>query len=218
MGTDTSPHDSHVDILSALRDFFMARDEGELRAAYADFLAQPGHASPSPLPETIDWEQTIFGFNRLFVGPKALPAPPFASVWLEPEPRLMGASTMEARHVYELLGLSAPLRNKLPDDHISLELDALQLLEGAGSVQDTEVRAGLEGIRRYFLKHHVLRWMPRFCEAVLSCPETPEAVSVAAATLQHWLEHTRAALDALSGTGPLEEAFPAPSATPEVRP
>ncbi len=218
MGKDTSPQETHIGILATLRDFFMSRDEPELREAYTNLLAQASHAPPSPLPETIDWEQTLFGFNRLFVGPKALPAPPFASAWLEPEPRLMGASTMEARHVYELLGLSAPLRNKLPDDHISLELDALQLLEGAYSIPDPETRAGLDGIRRYFLKHHVLRWMPRFCEAVLARTDTPEAVYVATAALRHWLEHRRAALDVMSDGCLLEQESPASSATPEVRP
>lgn len=195
MGRKTSPQQP----LAGLRDFFMAENEDQLRQA---FEAVAGSGVPGtqdmPLARDIDWEQTLFGFNRLFVGPMALQAPPFASVWLEPEPLLMGQSTLDARHVYQMLGLEAPHLNKMPDDHLSLELDALAAMETAleqGASND------LRELRRFFLERHVLRWMPRLCARVLETEDAPPAVAGMAGVLAAWLRGVQESLSSGSGAG-----------------
>jgi len=192
MGNNVSPSGQGKGLLPALRDFFMALDEAELAAAYGEVCrAELQRGGRLPLPEKQDWEQTLFGFNRLFVGPMALLAPPYASVWLEPEPYLMGASTLETRHVYQVLGLESPLPGKLPDDHLSLELDVLAAMQAAQERADAPL---LRALRRHFLESHVLRWMPRFCARILELEQTPPAVSSVASALRSWLERQQSAL------------------------
>ena len=108
MGRNASPPTGEQGLLIGLRDFFMAENEDQLRLAYvaATGALAPG-AIPAPEAANVDWEETLFGFNRLFVGPMALQAPPYSSVWLSPEPYLMGKSALDARHVYHMLGLES---------------------------------------------------------------------------------------------------------------
>ncbi|MBG3876567.1 hypothetical protein FVW20_05890, partial [Desulfovibrio oxamicus] len=105
---------------AALRDFFFATNGASLRRAF-EALALPG--SP-PLPPVPAWDEEEYLFNRLFVGPGPVAAPPYASVYLETERRLMGEATLFAREAYAALGLASPWQGSLPDDHIGLELDA----------------------------------------------------------------------------------------------
>jgi TorA maturation chaperone TorD len=52
----------------------------------------------TPDPADFDdsyWEGAEFVFNRLFVDPAALQAPPYASYYLEPEQQLMGKSMLK---------------------------------------------------------------------------------------------------------------------------
>lgn len=186
MGRDISPEPEIRQLLGGLRDFFMAANEAELRRAYESVagVTALGTSSVSQAA-VIDWEQTLFGFNRLFVGPMALLAPPFASVWLEPEPLLMGKSTLDARHVYQMLGLQTPQPNKLPDDHVSLELDALLAMQTA---MEQAHSIELRELWRFFLQRHVLLWMPRFCARILELESTPPAVAAMAGELSTWLE------------------------------
>lgn len=215
MGRDTSPHAAQQALLCSLRDFFMAANEAQLQQAYEAVAgAAARQASTLPQAASLDWEQTLFGFNRLFVGPMALLAPPFASVWLDPEPLLMGQSTLDARHVYQMLGLQTPLPNKLPDDHVSLELDALAAMQAFLAREQCE---DLRELRRFFLQQHVLQWMPRFCARILELETTPPAVAGMAGVLAAWLEEVQTSLDHDGGPGRTAAHSFTTSETPEVR-
>ncbi len=175
----------------ALRDFFFAADREELRAAYGRLAA----ASPERAPEVGDWAGEEFAFNRLFVGPGPLAAPPYASVYLDPEPTLMGEATLLARQVYQAAGLVSPWKNSVPDDHLSLELDAA-LAMAAGLRRGWDV--GLASLRAFFLTEHMGAWVPRFAGAVREAAGDAPALAFAARRLEDWLSaETRAAQDAL---------------------
>jgi TorA maturation chaperone TorD len=168
--------------LKGLRDFFIARNAAELGAAYAylaDWVNQPA-------PAVTDWQAIEFAFNRLFVGPKAPVAPPFASVYLEPEPQLMGQSTLHVRQIYELVGLRSPLKNIIPEDHLSFELDAYRQL----AVASTEVASPeLTALQHYFLNRHMHRWLPEFISRVRLAEAVPEAIHFVIDCLEAWLTH-----------------------------
>lgn len=86
MGADVSEQ-----ILEALRDFFLARDATGMQAAYRSLALQESGA-----PAAGDWSVLEFAFNRLFVGPQAVPAPPYASVYLDEQPHLMGPTSLKS--------------------------------------------------------------------------------------------------------------------------
>lgn len=175
--------------LEAIRDFFVARNARELAAAYAR-LADLEPAAPT----VADWQQVEFAFNRLFVGPRSPVAPPFASVYLEAEPQLMGASTLKIRQMYELVGLASPRKNVIPDDHLSFELDAYRQL----CLAQQQLAAGeLIALRDYLLNRHLARWLPLFINRVNAAPAVPEAIRFVLNCLDQWLSQESIKFDSL---------------------
>lgn len=165
-------------LVTALRDFFMAHNRAELRAAYLA-LAQVAPAAP----RGIKWDELEFAFNRLFIGPKALFAPPYASVYLEPEPQLMGRTTLKMREFYQLLTLASPDRQRLPEDHLGLELDAYRQLQIAAAQVDSPELNMLLG----YLCNHLCQWVPHFVARVHCAEGTPPALRFVVDQLAHWL-------------------------------
>ena len=166
---------------TGLRDFFLATDHQEMRAA-CEGLYQSGW-----LPELsqFDWREIEFAFNRLFIGPQSPIAPPFASVYLEPEGYLMGETTQFARRIYNLLGLKSPWEGQLPDDHISLELDLCL------HIRHAIVTTGflyLQPIYEHFLQVHLQQWVPPFIGRIDGMKGLPKLISILGQQLNQWLE------------------------------
>ena len=109
-------------------------------------------------------------------------APPYATVNLDGDAtRLMGASTARVRQLYDMLGLTSPWENKIPDDHIAFELDALwqisQTLQSVVSPQLKDAQA--------YLHEHLRAWVPAFVERIRAAPDPhPAIVAVANALLK----------------------------------
>src|SRR5476649_791245 len=61
-------------------------------------------------------------FQRLFIGPYALPAPPWGSVYLDRESVVFGESTVALRHWLRQEGIAAGQQGNDPEDHIGLLL------------------------------------------------------------------------------------------------
>jgi len=173
-------------LTTALRDFFFAKSGGELRQAYARLGAAPG----AQAPRVDDWEREEFAFNRLFVGPGALQAPPFASVYLDTEPQVMGETTLLVRRIYEAVGLASPWRGALPDDHLSLELDAAEAMAAA---LDATWDEGLARLRAFLVAEHMAAWIPGLVRAVERSGEAAPGVLHAVRRLQDWMERERVA-------------------------
>ena len=175
---------------AALRDFFFSVHAEEMAAALARLDELTGQA-----PAVADWDAVEFGFNRLFVGPMALEAPPYASVYLDPEPLLMGRSTLAVRDVYARLGLVSPAKNSLPDDHIALELDACAGMRSAlEHTPDDELRE----LWRSFVQEHMQKWVPRFITRIEQSPETHPVFRYVGKRLREWLEAEAAAQPSLA--------------------
>ena len=174
--------------LLALRNFFLARSGKDLAAACAT-LANNEVTTPDPTDfDDGYWEEAEFAFNRLFVGPTALQAPPYASYYLEPEQQLMGKSTLKVRRLYEMAGLVSSLQGFLPDDHLGVELDAaLGLLTLAERFDVEEPRA----LWRYFLHEHLESWVPCFLDQARNAKAGHPAVDLALDRLETWLGDER---------------------------
>ena len=163
----------------ALRDFFASVDAGGLREAAVGISRH----FDLPIDEGTDWVEVEYDFNRLFVGPAAIPAPPYASAYAE-DPLLMGKRTLEVRDAYRALGLVVPDQNATPDDHLAFELDAVAAL---GVVEDES----FEPVRTWFISDHMCGWIPLFAKAVREQPDVSQPVRMAVDALTSWLESAR---------------------------
>lgn len=166
---------------AALRDFFLARNRVELERSFRDLPEDLGKNAPA----VQDWQEVEFAFNRLFVGPAALEAPPYASAYLEPQALVMGGTTLEVRSMFAAVGLESPWKNTLPDDHISLELDGALAMQHAVAQSDAPQLVDLHD--RYLV--HMKAWMPQFIERAKTAPSRHPAIVYAAECLSGWLEN-----------------------------
>lgn len=115
-------------------------------------------------------------FNRLFVGPDRLKAPPWESVHRSRERLLFEAETLQVREWYARFGLAAPRLNREPDDHVALELEFLAALAERALTALEEDRPGdateLVAAHQAFLAEHVLTWVPTLMETIRQNAET----------------------------------------------
>ncbi len=197
MGGDMSHNADHIlSLAMALRDFFGAGCAAEL----AD--AAPALCAGRTLGEN-EARELEYEFNRLFVGPQAVPAPPFASIYLEKEPQLMGRSTLEVRELYHGLGLTVP-EGGAPDDFLAYEMDVwARLFTLELSEESDEVRHTLREARSWLVQEHMARWVPAFVErarAALPAAPAPADTSASPAiimadilkSLENWLNAANA--------------------------
>ncbi len=170
----------HEEIGCCLRNFFISADSNDLLQTYETM------GTCVDLPPIACSESFEFAFNRLFVGPLAPVAPPFASVYLDRDKLVMGPSTLDARDLYAALGLSSPWEGSIPDDHVSLEIDGClhlrQLVEQNDSPQLAE-------LYHSFVAEHFSQWIPRFCDRIMRANDVPISLHAVAETLIEWLNN-----------------------------
>jgi TorA maturation chaperone TorD len=105
-------------------------------------------------------------FNKLFIGPGHLFAPPWESVYKEQDKTIFGAATLEVRKRYKKFGIEINNLNKEPDDHIAYECAYLNYLcAGAASAEDSEdIKAEIID----FTKEHPMTWVDEFTDLMLA--------------------------------------------------
>lgn len=96
-------------------------------------------------------------WQRLFIGPYALPAPPWGSVWLDKERIVFGDSTVELRQWMRAKGVEPVTTQKEPEDHFGL------ILMLAAWLAEQNRRADLEEL----LAWHLLPWSAHFLEVLI---------------------------------------------------
>lgn len=128
-------------------------------------------------------EELLVDYARLFVGPFELLAPPYGSVYLNSEQRVMGDSTMETMRMYQEEGLSIDGEfNELPD-HISAELEFMYYLVYR-EVESLEKDEKVEAIRLIekqgvFLDRLLKRWIHPFCRKIKDATENRFYLAIA---------------------------------------
>ncbi|MBM2827898.1 MAG: cytoplasmic chaperone TorD family protein [Actinobacteria bacterium] len=115
-------------------------------------------------------EELAVAHAKLFVGPFALRAPPYGSLYLESQNRLMGDTTMEVLKMYQRAGLALSGDFKDAPDHIAAELEFMYFLVAK------EVHALRQGDRndafKYLEMQHEFHekylhpWMEPFVEMI----------------------------------------------------
>jgi putative dimethyl sulfoxide reductase chaperone len=111
-------------------------------------------------------QETKLEYNRLFVGPDILPAPPWESVYVDSEHLLFGEVTLQVREIYREFGLQFIHGNHEPGDHIALELEFLshliKMTLSAFCLGKSKLIIGLLDRQILFLTDHILKWTPQF--------------------------------------------------------
>jgi len=97
-----------------------------------------------------------YAFNRLFVGPGRLVAPPYESSYLNKFGIVMQDETMAVRRSYLAQGLKVQKQNVEPDDHMALELQFILEMIERGNTEAYES----------FLEKHLLRWVKPHAEKI----------------------------------------------------
>lgn len=93
-------------------------------------------------------------YQRLFVGPDTLPAPPWGSVYLDRENVLFGDSTLRLRQWLRANGIEAQRQQNEPEDHIGTLLMMAAWLAEEHQQQMTSA----------LIAQHLLPWAPRYLE------------------------------------------------------
>ncbi|MGD2124923.1 MAG: molecular chaperone TorD family protein [Desulfobacteraceae bacterium] len=107
---------------------------------------------------------------KLFVGPYKLLAPPYGSVYLEGERRVMGDSTLDARDRYHEAGVGISEGFYEVPDHIAAELEFMYFLifREIEAIVHGDIDGAIDHLTRQkaFLQLHLGAWVPAFAQHV----------------------------------------------------
>ncbi len=125
-------------------------------------------------------ESLADAYQRLFVGPYALPAPPWGSVYLDKESVVFGDSTLALRQWMRENGIEPHLTQAEPEDHIGLLL-----------MMSAWLAENSPALLNEFLTMHLLPWSGRYLELLRQKADHPFYVGVALlaeSTLCGWIQ------------------------------
>ncbi len=125
-----------------------------------------------------------FDYNRLFLGPARLLAPPVESAYRNAQGLVMQAETLAVRDFYRQAGLAVQGKNAVPDDHLGLELEFVcYLLARAGQNLTSSPATANRYVASYqdFYEKHLQQWVYRHCQDVKAKARTPACRGAAAA-------------------------------------
>lgn len=120
-------------------------------------------------------EKLAVEYARLFLGPFEIKAPPYGSLYLDGERRVMGDSTMEVIRFYEEAGLSGDKDCMDLPDHIAIELEFVSYLifKETEALGKSDFVTALDMVSRQeqFLDKFLGRWIEPFCEKIKESTE-----------------------------------------------
>ena len=126
------------------------------------------------IPGTSDIDSLLLDYTKLFLGPYGALAPPYGSVYLENMNRVMGNSTIDAKHRYAQEGLSINLKEA--PDHIAIELEYMYFLVfkeiEAAKNQDPGAATCYQQKQRDFLEAHLGGWVSDFTSKIEAKAQT----------------------------------------------
>lgn len=126
--------------------------------------------------EALDDNQAIAelaaDYAGLFLNAGSCPVYPYESVYTSPEQLLMQEARDKVQRMYASCGLTLSGEFHEPEDHIAFEMEFMSHLcfraiaaseEGNAETARAHLRS-----QREFLKDHLLLWIPRFCEDLVT--------------------------------------------------
>lgn len=170
---DLSPAARRANAYHALAQAFRAPADWEptLPSALRRHFALLGSPLRERAAETADaWEAALrdgeraaLDHARLFIGPFEIQAPPYASLYLDPERRLMGRVSQQVAREYAEAGLAPGPPPREAPDHVTVELEFMYFL--AFQEATTADRVWAERQRRFW-RSHLGRWLPELARRI----------------------------------------------------
>jgi len=177
-------------ILNVLSDMYLQAPTRETLGAWSAALANEHAAIIAPLRQSIaavdsanapHLEQLQTEYARLFVGPAALPCPPWESIYTSPGRQMLQEAHDAMRSLFAEAGLAVSTVGVLPD-HIGAELRFLALLierMSSGSEPDQQVALALAD---RLIDKHLNAWIPAFTGDLETASQYPLYKILAATT------------------------------------
>jgi TorA maturation chaperone TorD len=142
-------------------------------------------------------------YAKLFSGPYTLLAPPYGSVYLDGERKVMGDSTVVVRGIYRRAGVDISGDFHDAPDHIAAELEFMYFLifKEVEALNESDVGRAIDFLnqQKAFLRDYLLAWVPEFTEKVEEVAETEFYKSLARATRAFLEENLNVLLNLLNG-------------------
>ena len=164
--------DQAAPLVQAFQDGSWAQQWPENLPFSAELTEEFQAQSDEPLHEA--WQ-------RLFVGPYALPAPPWGSVWLDRENVLFGESTLALRQWMRDNNIGFEAQQNEPEDHFGTLLMLSAWLKENGREEEWQ----------QLLAWHLLPWSGHFLQEFVDHAEHPFYRALGKLTQQtiaQWLE------------------------------
>jgi TorA maturation chaperone TorD len=117
-----------------------------------------------------DGERAAVAHARLFLGPFEIQAPPYASLYLDPERRLMGRVAQEVAHAYAEAGLGPGPEPREAPDHVTCELEFMYFLVFQ---EVTTADLGWADRQQRFWQTHLGRWLPQLAKQMARADTHP---------------------------------------------
>ncbi|AHF08164.1 TorD/DmsD family molecular chaperone [Desulfitobacterium metallireducens] len=118
-----------------------------------------------------EYNDLLWDYTRLFIGPDKLPAPLWESAYLNKERLLFQEQTLKVRHAYLEYQFLPKYFRQEADDHLGLELDFMyQLSELSLNYLQHQDFMGLRKVltdQKTFLQEHLLKWVPELTAKIL---------------------------------------------------
>lgn len=109
-------------------------------------------------------------YARLFVGPFELKAPPYGSVYMDKDRKVMGDSTVEVMNLYREAGLAVSDDFTELPDHIAVELEFMYYLifkeTEALEKSETDTSGRYLEMQDRFTREFLGKWTPAFCSKI----------------------------------------------------
>jgi TorA maturation chaperone TorD len=138
-----------------------------VRSSNPDFVKAAGLLKESVGKTADKYELLQEDYLRLFTGTGKPLAPPFESEYRGNEHRMFDNITSEVRNFYGKHGWESKFRNKIPDDHLGIELLFLTyLVEKFLSGNFNENKKFIPDETRLFINEHLISWVPQWNDDV----------------------------------------------------
>lgn len=140
-----------------------------VKSSNSDFIKAAGLLRDSADKTDGKYENMRNDYMHLFsgAGVEQPAAPPFASVYLDPEKLIAGQNTLDIRNIYKKYNWEPKAGKTIPDDHLGNEILFLTyLLELYIKNKDKELHAKLSSEIHEYIERHLLTWIPQWSNDV----------------------------------------------------